>query len=89
MHMKNDTHKTLVVKQMENPVIEFKYKKHLQTGVDQYYKFEMEITRKDKNISIENLNLNFRISDKEIKDHFSKTNILGPSSLSKLTLKLF
>ena len=84
MHVKNDTHKTLVVKQMENPVIEFKYKKHLQIGVDQYYKFDMDISRRDKNISIENLNLNFRISNKETKDHFSKTNILGPSSSSKL-----
>ena len=84
MHLKNDTHKTLVVKQMENPVIEFKYKKHIQVGVDQYYKFEMEIIRKDKNISIENLNLNFRISVKEIKDLFSKTNILSPSTSSSI-----
>lgn len=90
MHVKNDTHKTLIVNLMENPVIEFKYKKHLQIGVDQYYKFEMEIIRRDKNITIENLNLNFRVSDKEIKDHFSKTNILGPSSSSKfLFLKIY
>lgn len=83
MHVKNDKHKTLIVKQMENPVIEFKYKKHIQIGVDQYYKFEMEILRKNKNIFIENLNLNFKISDKEFKDHFSKTNILGSASSSK------
>ena len=80
MHIKHDTHRTILVKQLENPVIELKYKKHIQLGLDQYYKFEMEIIRKDKNISIENLNLNFRISDKDIKDHFSKTNILGGSN---------
>jgi len=83
MHVKNDSHKIVLVKSMDIPVIEFKYKKHIQIGLEQFYKFEIEITRKDKNIHIENLNLNFKISDKEMKDHFSKTNILGLNSSSK------
>lgn len=83
MHIKNDPHKSIIVKQMENNVIEFKYKKHIQIGLEQYYKMEMEIIRKDKNISIENLNLNFRISDKDMKDTFNKTNLLEPGSTSK------
>jgi len=89
MHIKNDLHKSIIVKQMENNVIEFKYKKHIQVGLDQYYKMEIEIIRKDKNISIENLNMNFRISDKDIKDTFSRTNILEPGSTSIYSLKYF
>lgn len=82
MHVKHDSHKTLLVKQMENPVIEFKNKKHIQMGLDQYYKFQMEIIKKDNNISIQNLNINFKISDKEIKDNFNRTNILTSHSSS-------
>lgn len=89
MHIKNDPHKSIIVKQMENNVIEFKYKKHIQIGLDQYFKMEIEIIRKDKKISIENLNLNFRISDRDIKDTFTKTNILEPGSTSKSFLQKF
>lgn len=82
MSVRQDRDKTVLVKQMESQVIEFNYKKHIQIGLEQYHKFEMEIIRKDKNISIENLNLNFKVLDKEFKEHFGKTSLLGSGTNS-------
>jgi hypothetical protein len=85
MQIKQDRDKTLIVKQIENQVIEFIYKKHIEIGLEQYHKFEMEIIRKDKNISIENLNLNFKVMDKEFKEQFGRANSsLGNNLTSKL-----
>ena len=89
MQTKQDRDKTVIVKKIENQVIEFNYKKHIQVGYEQFHKFEMEIIRKDKNISIENLNLNFKVMDKEFKEQFGRTNLLGNSSNSKIKFSIF
>ncbi len=83
MQIKQEKDKILIVKQIENQVIEFNYKKHIEIGLEQYHKFEIEVIRKDKNISIENLNLNFKVMDKEFKEQFNRANFVGNSLTSK------
>lgn len=79
-----------IVMPLDTPVIEFRHKKHIQFGIDQYYKFELEIIQKEKNISIENINLCFKISERDLKELGGKTQgLLSSVSSSNFFLMFF